>query len=97
MTDAALKKLIDEPAMLMQLIGLRVRYLGEEFEVVDLLVEEGLVILSSSDDDEVQEDCYGRPSRLVPRCEQLHFRDPHGQPTSIWQEMVFLDGPLPGL
>jgi len=96
MTDSALHRMIGEPEALIRLIGQRVRYLDEEYEVTDLLVEEGLMILSSADGDQVQEDSYGRPNRLVPRCQQLRFRDVHGEPTSIWVELSFLDGPLLG-
>jgi len=96
MTDAALQMMIGEPESLIRLIGQRVRYLDEEYEVTDLLIDEGLMILSSADCDQVQEDSYGRPSRLVPRSQQLRFRDAHGQPTSIWLELAFLDGPLLG-
>jgi len=94
MTDSALHMMINEPEILICLIGRRVRYLNEEYEVIDLLVEEGLIILSSAGGEDVQEDSYGRPNRLVPRSQQLRFRDAHGQPTSIWVELTFLDGPL---
>jgi len=96
MTDSALQKMIDEPDTLIRLIGQRVRYMGEEYEVTDLLSEEGLMILSSEDGEDVQEDSYGRPSRLVPKRQQLRFRDVHGQPTGVWEDLAFLDGPLPG-
>ncbi|PIP02063.1 MAG: hypothetical protein COW18_06220 [Zetaproteobacteria bacterium CG12_big_fil_rev_8_21_14_0_65_54_13] len=96
MTDSVPQMMIDKPESLISLIGRRVRYLNEEYEVTDLLVEEGLMILSSADSEQVQDDSYGRPSRLVPKREQLRFRDAHGQSTSIWEELAFLDGPLPG-
>jgi len=88
--------MIHEPEMLVALIGKRVRYAGEEFELTDLLFEEGLLILSSAEGETVQEDSYGRPSRLVPSSQELRFRDAQGQPGSVWDELVFLDGPLSG-
>jgi len=94
MTDSALETMINKPETLICLIGQRVRYLDAEYEVTDLLVEEGLMILSSADCEDVQEDSYGRPSRMVPKREQLLFRDVHGQPTGIWDDLAFLDGPL---
>jgi len=94
MTDSRIEAMVNAPEILICLIGQRVRYMQEEYEVTDLLVEEGLLILSSSEGEDVQEDCYGRPSRLVPRRHQLRFRDVHGQPSAIWQELAFLDGPL---
>jgi len=96
MIDSAVQKMIDDPGMLICLIGQRVRYMGEEYEVTDLLAAEGLVILSSADGEDVQEDSYGRPSRMVPKRLELYFRDAHGQPTSIWEDLAFLDGPLAG-
>ena len=64
------------------------------FEVTDVLPEEGLIILSAIEGSDVQEDSYGRPTRLVPKRQNLHFRDAEGHPTSIWEELAFLDGPM---
>jgi len=94
MAEAALQHLIENPDALSGLIGKRVRYLGEEYEVADLLPEEGLMILSADSGSDVQEDSYGRPHRLVPKRQNLKFRDAEGCPSSIWDELAFLDGPL---
>ncbi|MFQ5345479.1 MAG: hypothetical protein ACE5DZ_05915 [Mariprofundus sp.] len=94
MTDTALQSLIGDHEALSRLIGQRVRYLNEEYEVTDLLPEEGLMILSADDGSDVQEDSYGRPHRLVPKRQNLKFRDAEGYPSSIWEELAFLDGPL---
>ena len=95
MAEAALQRLIEDHDALARLIGQRVRYLGEAYEVTDLLPEEGLLILSSDHGSDVQEDSYGRPNRLVPKRQNLRFRDAEGCPSSIWEELAFLDGPLP--
>jgi len=94
MAEAILQNLIEDHDALARLIGQRVRYLGEEYEVTDLLPEEGLMILSADEGSDVQEDSYGRPHRLVPRRQNLKFRDAEGCPSSIWEELAFLDGPL---
>jgi len=94
MVEAALQRLIEDHDALARLIGRRVRYLDEEYEVADLLPEEGLLILSADDGSDVQEDSYGRPHRLVPKRRHLKFRDAEGCPSSIWDELAFLDGPL---
>jgi len=94
MVDAELQNLIQNHDALARLIGQRVRYLNEEYEVTDLLPEEGLLILSADEGTDVQEDSYGRPNRLVPKRQNLKFRDAEGYPSSIWDELAFLDGPL---
>ncbi len=94
MVDAELQNLIQNHDALARLIGQRVRYLNEEYEVTDLLPEEGLLILSADEGTDVQEDSYGRPNRLVPKRQNLKFRDAEGCPSSIWDELAFLDGPL---
>ncbi len=96
MTDQALQSMIDDDEAMCLLIGRRVRYFDVEYEVTDLLPEEGLMILSAHDGNDVQEDSYGRPHRLVPKRQNLRFRDAEGHPTGIWQDMAFLDGPLAG-
>jgi len=97
MSDPELQKLIEDVEALSRLIGRRVRYLGEEYEVCDLLPEEGLLILASDCGcSDVQEDSYGRPNRLVPKSHSLKFRDVEGHPTAIWDDIAFLDGPLQG-
>ena len=94
MVDAELQNLIQNHDALARLIGQRVRYLNEEYEVTDLLPEEGLMILSADEGTDVQEDSYGRPNRLVPKRQNLKFRDAEGYPSSIWEDLAFLDGPL---
>jgi len=94
MAESAMQALIDDYDALARLIGQRVRYLGEEYEVTDLLPAEGLLILSSDDGCDVQDDSYGRPHRLGPKRQNLKFRDAEGNPSSIWNELAFLDGPV---
>ncbi len=93
MDAAALKSRVNDAAAMRRLIGRRVRYLGEAWEIADLLVEEGLMILCAEDGAQVQDDSYGRPNRLVPRRQSVAFRDADGCPTGIWDEIAFLDGP----
>ncbi|MDQ7011666.1 MAG: hypothetical protein Q9M29_07590 [Mariprofundaceae bacterium] len=94
MSNAALQALIDDEQAMRGLIGRRVRYLGEAYEVTDLVLDEDLIILSAETGEDVQEDSYGRAHRLVPRQQSLRFRDAEGHPTHIWEDVSFLDGPL---
>ncbi len=94
MVESAMQAMIEDNDALARLIGQRVRYLNEEYEVTDLLPEEGLLILSSDDGCDVQEDSYGRAHRLVPKRQNLKFRDAEGNPSTVWDELAFLDGPL---
>ncbi|MFQ5582543.1 MAG: hypothetical protein ACE5F3_07975 [Mariprofundaceae bacterium] len=94
MSDASLQALIDDEQAMRKLIGRRVRYLGQDCEVTDLVLEEGLIILSADEGTDMQEDSYGRAHRLVPRQQSLRFRDAEGHPTNIWEDVSFLDGPL---
>ncbi len=94
MMDQALHGMVNDADAMCALIGRQVRYLDVGYEVADVLPDEGLMILAACDGDDVQEDIYGRPHRLVPKCRTLRFRDADGQPTGIWQDMAFLDGPM---
>lgn len=89
---AALQKLIGNAQALRALIGRQVRYLGQLYEITDIVLDEDLMILSADEDSEVQEDSYGRAHRLVPRQQNLRFRDAEGHPTNLWQDLEFLDG-----
>ncbi|MDX8384880.1 MAG: hypothetical protein R8M45_12420 [Ghiorsea sp.] len=94
MSDQRLQALFADINALRSLIGQEVRYLGEDYEITDLLADEDMLILSSHHAKDVQEDCFGRPHRLVPKQQRLRFRDSEGNPTSIWEEFAFLDGAL---
>jgi len=94
MGEQRLQVLIDDHAEMLRLIGRPVRYLDETYEVTDLLLEEGLLILSAELACDVQEDSFGRARRLVPKRQNLKFRDAEGHPSSIWDDISFLDGPL---
>jgi len=76
------------------LVGRKVRYLNDDYEITDLLADEDMLVLSSRSDDVVQDDCYGRATRMVPKQQRLRFRDSEGNPTAIWDEIIFLDGAL---
>jgi len=91
-SDAALQALIDDEQAMRKLIGRRVRYMDEDYEVTDLVLDEDLIILSADEGTDVQEDSYGRAHRLVPRQQSLRFRDAEGKPTHIWEDVSFLDG-----
>lgn len=89
-----LQNMIDSDVEMSCLIGHRVRYLSEEYEVTDLLHEEGLLIISADVASDLQEDSFGRARRLVPKRQSLRFRDAEGKPSAIWDDLTFLDGPL---
>lgn len=87
--------MVRDIAELPRLIGRRVRYRDDDYEITDLLPEEGLMILSSVDGVcDVQDDSFGRAHRLVPKRQNLKFCDSDGRPTSVWEELTFLDGPM---
>jgi hypothetical protein len=92
MTEAAWQRLIQDAHALRSLIGRQVRYLGQLYEITDIVLDEDLMILSADEDSEVQEDSYGRAHRLVPRQQSLRFRDAEGHPTNLWQDLEFIDG-----
>ncbi|RMH61179.1 MAG: hypothetical protein D6678_04020 [Zetaproteobacteria bacterium] len=96
MDQARIAELTSNTEALRALVGRRVRYLGREYEISDLLLEDGLMILSSHEHSETQDDAYGRAHRLVPRQQKLKIRDAQGCPTHVWEDMIFLDGPVAG-
>jgi len=94
MSDPALQGLVGNSEDMSALVGRRVRYLGEIYEITDIVFDEDMMILSADTDTEMQEDSYGRAHRRVPKVRNLRFRDAHGQPTQAWEDVSFLDGPL---
>jgi len=94
MSDPALQGLVGDREAMGALVGRRVRYLGEQYEITDIVFDEDMMILSADSGSEMQEDSYGRAHRRVPRMQNLRFRDTHGQPTQAWEDVSFLDGPL---
>ncbi len=94
MSHQQLQALFSNPDDLYALVGRKVRYLSDDYEVTDILADEDMLVLSSRSDDVVQDDCYGRAHRMVPKQQRLRFRDPDGKPTAIWDEIIFLDGAL---
>jgi len=94
MSDSALQGLIEDESAMRDLIGRRVNYLDQPYEITDFVPDEDLIILSADDEEGLQEDSYGRAHRMVPKQQTLRFRDAEGHPTHIWQELAFLDGPL---
>ncbi len=93
MSDPSLQALVGDMDAMRSLVGRRVRYLGEVYEITDVLFDEDMVILSADTGTEMQEDSYGRAHRRVPKIQNLRFRDAHRQPTNIWEDVTFLDGP----
>ncbi len=94
MSQEHLQALFSSIESLRGLVGRQIRYLGEDYEITDLLADEDMLILSSVSDEAVQEDFFGRATRMVPKQQRLRFRDIEGRPTAIWQDFTFLDGAL---
>ncbi|MDQ6972464.1 MAG: hypothetical protein Q9M30_07435 [Mariprofundaceae bacterium] len=94
MRNPALQGLVIDMAAMCALVGRRVRYLGEHYEITDIVFDEDMMILSADSGTEMQEDSYGRAHRHVPRVQNLRFRDASGQPTQAWDDVSFTDGPL---
>lgn len=93
MSDPALQGLVGNSEDMSALVGRRVRYLGDIYEITDIVFDEDMMILSADTDTEMQEDSYGRAHRRVPKVCNLRFRDAHGKPTQAWEDVAFLDGP----
>jgi len=92
MRHQQLQALFSQPDDLYALVGRKVRYLDALYYICDLLPDEDMLVLSSRCEDTVQEDSYGRATRMVPRQHRLRFRDAEGKPTAVWDDIVFLDG-----
>lgn len=94
MSESRLQELVEDATALRKLIGRRVNYMGQGYEIIDFLIEDDLLILSGDEGADVQEDSYGRAHRLVPHQHNLRFRDADGHATHVWEELSFLDGPI---
>jgi len=93
MTDAAcpLEKAFHHADAARQLCGRCVRYQHLHYEIADVLWEEGLMILHATDHKEVQNDSFGRPSRVVASEIRIHLRNSDGTPATTWQEMALIE------
>ncbi|MCF7822217.1 MAG: hypothetical protein K9M17_07250 [Mariprofundaceae bacterium] len=96
MSDSPLQDLIEDESAMRLLIGRRVNYIEQAYVITDYVPDEDLIILSADGEEDHQEDSYGRTTRLVPKQQELRFRDAEGHPTNIWEELSFVDGPLQG-
>lgn len=96
MSNSALQGLIEDEGAMRGLIGRHVSYLEQPYQITDFISDEDLLILSADDEAGLQEDSYGRTHRMVPKQQSLRFRDAEGRPTHVWEELIFLDGPLHG-
>jgi len=94
MSDPALQGLVQDREAMCALVGRQVRYLGEIYEITDVVFDEDMMILSSDSGTEMQEDSYGRAHRRVPKVQNLRFRDASDHPTQAWEDVSFLDGPI---
>ncbi|MDX8412857.1 MAG: hypothetical protein R8J85_02110 [Mariprofundales bacterium] len=73
-----------------QLCGQQICYHHLHYEIADVLWEEGLMILHATDHNEVQNDSFGRPSRVVASKLRIQLRNSDGTPASTWQEMELI-------
>ncbi len=94
MSDPVLQGMVQGRDRMNALVGRRVRYLGEIYEITDIVFDEDMMILSADSGTEMQEDSYGRAHRRVPKVQNLRFRDASGHPTQAWEDISFLDGPI---
>ena len=63
MSDPALQGLVESREAMGALVGRRVRYLGEQYEITDIVFVEDMMILSADSGTEMQEDSYGQIGR----------------------------------
>jgi len=94
MSDPALQSVVQNRDAMSALVGRQVRYLGETYEITDIVFDEDMMILSAVFGTEMQEDSYGRAHRRVPKVQNLRFRDASDHPTQAWEDVSFLDGPV---
>ncbi len=94
MSDPVLQGMVQSRGRMNALVGRRVRYLGDVYEITDIVFDEDMMILSADVGTEMQEDSYGRAHRRVPKVQNLRFRDASGHPTQVWEDISFLDGPI---
>ncbi|MDX8381798.1 MAG: hypothetical protein R8M14_06775 [Ghiorsea sp.] len=94
MSQTQLQTLLADSEALQALVGRTVRYLDEDYDICDILVDEKMLILASHCDKSVQDDSFGRATRMVPKQHRLRFCDDDGNATVIWDELIFLDGAM---
>lgn len=87
-----LQALINDKEALQALVGRPVRYAEQACHICDIIFEDNLLIISTQCCEDMQDDSYGRPRRKAPGYHSLHFRGEDGNPSHIWEELIFLDG-----
>jgi len=89
MSDS-LRNAFHDAAAARQLCGKSVRYQQRRYLIADILWEDGMMILHDIDHNEVQNDSFGRPSRVVPGEIRIQLRNSDGTPATTWQKMELI-------
>ncbi len=88
--DDTIREALSQAEGARRLCGRDVRYRGERYTVADLLWDEGWLILHAVEHDDVQNDSFGRPSRVVPGEVRLRLRNDDGSPAPLWREIALI-------
>ncbi|MDQ6964128.1 MAG: hypothetical protein Q9M13_04315 [Mariprofundales bacterium] len=73
-----------------KLCGHQVRYHNIRYTIADILWEDGLMILHAINHNEVQNDSFGRPNRVVPSELHIQLRNSDGTLANTWQELELI-------
>jgi len=73
-----------------QLIGQQISYLGKAYKIIDIMMDDGVMVAVGLHETSVQNDVYGRATRVVPEERTFLFRDHRGTPSHIWDDIYFL-------
>jgi len=87
----ALEKAFHHADAARNLCGQHVRYQQQRYLIADVLWEEGLMILHAMDRNEVQNDSFGRPHRVVASEVRIHLRNSDGTPSTRWQDLELVE------
>ncbi|MDQ6962124.1 MAG: hypothetical protein Q9M28_06285 [Mariprofundaceae bacterium] len=86
----AIQEMVNNTEKMHQMIGQHIRYLNKAYKIIDVVMDDGVMVAVDLHATSMQNDVYGRATRVVPDEKTFLFRDHSGSPSHIWDDITFL-------
>lgn len=90
MTPQAIQEMVNDSNKMNQIIGQHIRYLDHDYKIIDVVMDDGVMVAVDLHASSMQNDVYGRATRVVPQERTFMFRDHSGLPSHIWEDIRFI-------
>jgi len=86
----SLLDLVNDIEKMNLLIGQHILYLGKPYKIIDVIMSDGVMVATDALETSMQDDVYGRATRVVPEERTFLFRHRSGTPSQVWDDITFL-------